>query len=434
MGRKNEMKWNAAQGKPFRKMKSLQTFSRVMAISLLFTGAWVWAQVAGTVTNKTTGKPAAGDSVALVDTQAGMSEVARTTTDAHGHYQLTKPGSSSYQVRVTHQGLPSLIAAPDGNAAGDLSVYEVAAHVTGVYIETDVLRIESAGGRLRVTERYLVHNTSSPPTTQWSARSFQVFLPPEAVVGSASAQRPGGASASLKLTPDGPKGHYDVNFPIQPDDGDKGTRFQIEYKVPYDSGKFTFRPQFSLPAQSVSVTVPRSMAFAAGSESAFQSISESSSFQTFAARNATPGKVLEFTVSAAEGQQNGERSATAGTADSRSDKGFGSPFDTSTDPLSKFKWWILSGLLILLAAATAFLMRKSPEGAVSSGGAAPPHASPEARSADLQKSIRDELSALERERAAGALTPAEYAELKTSLETVLRRMQKKGSPPPAPGE
>jgi len=33
-----------------------------------------------------------GDTVVLVDVQTGMGEVAKTTTDAGGHYKLTKPG------------------------------------------------------------------------------------------------------------------------------------------------------------------------------------------------------------------------------------------------------------------------------------------------------------------------------------------------------
>jgi hypothetical protein len=60
------------------------------------------------VTDKTTGKPAVGDTVVLVDVQAGMSEVAKATTDARGHYSLNEPGSGPYLVRVTHQGAATL--------------------------------------------------------------------------------------------------------------------------------------------------------------------------------------------------------------------------------------------------------------------------------------------------------------------------------------
>src|SRR5271170_86206 len=164
-------------------MRSPQIVFRTVAISLLLTGALAHATtVTGKVTNKTTGKPAAGDQVVLVDVQAGMGEVAHATTDANGRYSLTLPGNSPYLIRVTHQGAAYFIAAPQGATPADITVYDVAAKVQGVFIEADVLEIESDNGQLKVTERFFVHNTSSPPTTQWSAKSFEVVLPPDAVI------------------------------------------------------------------------------------------------------------------------------------------------------------------------------------------------------------------------------------------------------------
>jgi hypothetical protein len=429
-------------------MKPILFVFRTVALSLLFMGALAQAaQVTGTVTNKTTGKPAVGDTVVLVDVQAGMGEVAHATTDSHGHYSLTKPGSSNYLVRATHQGATYFIGAPEGGASGDISVYDVAAKVPGVFIEADVLELETVNGQLRVTERYFVHNTSTPPVAQWSAHSFQLVLPDEAVVEGVAAQRPGGLPTSLKLDPDGPKGHYSFNFPIQPDDGDKSTLFQLSYDVPYSSGKFTFKAQVTLPTQSVGVLVPKSMTFTAGAGSTFQSVPEDPSIQTFVARNAIPGKPLEFTVSgtgsipreaqgAPAGQQPGAtaggQSQDASAPGGQPGGGIGTPINTP-DPLSKYKWWILGGLALLLAAAAAFLLRKPPTpltaGAAIAAGApfdagaatAQTFASPSARSSALLSALKEELFALESEKIAGTLSPQEYAEAKAALETVLKR-------------
>ena len=62
----------------------------------------------GTVTNKTTGKPAAGDSVVLVEPMTGMTEVAHATVEASGHYTLNRPTNAPALVKVTHQGLSFL--------------------------------------------------------------------------------------------------------------------------------------------------------------------------------------------------------------------------------------------------------------------------------------------------------------------------------------
>src|ERR1035438_6685594 len=220
-------------------MRSTRFALSIFAFSLLASAALIQAAtVTGTVTDKTTNKPAAGDTVVLVDVQASMGEVAHATTDARGRYSLVEPGSGPYLVRVTHQGAGYFIAAPQGSTPGDLSVYDVAAKVQGVSIEADVLEVESANGQLKVTERYFVHNTSSPPTTQWSARSFEVILPADAVLNGVGAQRPNGLPTTVKLEPDGPKGHYSFNFPIQPDEGEKDTLFQLSYNLPLSGGQY----------------------------------------------------------------------------------------------------------------------------------------------------------------------------------------------------
>jgi hypothetical protein len=420
-------------------MKSTFFLFRTIAMSLLLTGSLAQAAtITGTVTDKTTGKPAVGDTVMLVDVQAGMNEAAKATTDAHGHYSLSEPGSGPYLVRVTHQGAGYFIAAPQGSGPGDITVYDVAAKVDGVGIDEDVIGIvDSTNGQLRVVERYAVHNASSPPRTQWSPRTFEIVLPDGAVVDSVSGQRPGGLTTTIKLDPDGPKGHYSFNFPIQPDDADKGTLFQLEYELPY-SGKLTFHPQVSIPARTVWVMLPKSMTFTANAGSNFQSSPQDPAFQTFVARNALPGKALEFTVSgsgslprddqsaqgsqeAASGMGAQEGGQQASALGAQPGGGIGNPINTP-DPLSKYKGWILGGLALLMVVTAAFLLRKPAAVAAFDAGVAQP---PAAKSAALLNVLKEELFALESEKIAGTLSQDEYAKLKAALDTVLKRALKR---------
>ena len=420
-------------------MKSTRSVFHTVAVSLLLTGSLATAAtITGTVTDKTTGKPAVGDTVVLVDVQAGMNEAAKATTDAHGHYSLSEPGSGPYLVRVTHQGAGYFIAAPQGSGPGDITVYDVAAKVDGVGIDEDVIGIvDSTNGQLRVVERYAVHNTSSPPRTQWSPRTFEIVLPDGAVVDSVSGQRPGGLTTTIKLDPDGPKGHYSFNFPIQPDDADKGTLFQLEYELPY-SGKLTFHPQVSIPARTVWVMLPKSMTFTANAGSNFQSSPQDPAFQTFVARNALPGKALEFTVSgsgslprddqsaqgsqeAASGMGAQEGGQQASALGAQPGGGIGNPINTP-DPLSKYKGWILGGLALLMVVTAAFLLRKPAAVAAFDAGVAQP---PAAKSAALLNVLKEELFALESEKIAGTLSQDEYAKLKAALDTVLKRALKR---------
>jgi 5-hydroxyisourate hydrolase-like protein (transthyretin family) len=401
-------------------MESTLFIFRALALSLLVAGAVAQAQITGTVTNKTTGKPAAGDHVALVDVRASMKEVAQTTTDARGRYSLAKPGSSSYLVRVTHQGATYFTAAPEGSEPGNMTVYDVASKVSGVAIDEDVLAlVETGQGQLRVIERYSVHNSSAPLRTQWSPHSFSIVLPPEALVASAEAQRPSGLPTTLKLDSDGPQGHYSFNFPIQPDKGDKGTFFQIEYELPYN-GKFTFHPQVSIPAKTVWVMVPKSMNFASGA--GFQSAPQDPGFQTFVVQDAAPGKALEFTVSGDGALPRGDDNAQGGQQSNSNQDATGS---STSDPLSKYKGWILGALGLLLAGSAAFLLRKPTALNAALNTSAGTSQASSANSTALLNSLKEELFALESEKVAGTISSAEYAQQKAALETVLKRALKK---------
>jgi hypothetical protein len=378
----------------------------------------------------------------------GMSEVAHATVDSTGHYTINRPTNAPALVKVTHQGAEFFADAPQSGAVPDIAVYDVAPKVDGVFIEADVMELEAENGQLHVLERYFVHNTSMPPRTQWSPKSFEIVLPGEAVIESAQGQRPSSGSlpTTLKLQSNGAKGHYAFSFPIQPDEGEKDTQFNITYTIPY-SGKFTFHPQVSLSAQNVGVLLPKSMTFTAGAGSTFTPINQDPNIQTFVAKNAVPGKALEFTVSGngsmpREDQATGAAAQAAGAAGQPGGQpggGIGEPINTP-DPLSKYKWWILSGLALVFVAAAAFLLRKPagvPGVAVAQGSgavaAAPPvysaH-SPAAAAGNngaLLSALKEELFALESDKLTGAVTPAEYAETKAALETVLKRALKKNS-------
>ena len=248
----------------------------------------------------------------------------------------------------------------------------------------------------------------------------------------------GALPTTLKLQPNGPKGHYAFNFPIQPDEGDKDTQFNISYTLPYN-GSFTFHPQESLNAQNVGVLLPKSMTFAAGSGSAFTPINQDPNIQTFVAKNAVPGKALEFTVSGTGSMPREDQGAGAGAQagaqpGGQPGGGIGEPINTP-DPLSKYKWWILGGLALVFAAAAAFLLRKPAGAPGTSATASPlpghaPHFAPTTaagRNGALLAALKEELFSLESDKLTGVVSPAEYAETKAALETVLKRALKKSS-------
>lgn len=439
-----------------------------LLIAVLFSFAFVSARAAtisGTVTNKTTGKPAAGDKVELVDVQAGMSVAANAKTDSSGRYSLDKPGSGPYLVRVTHQGSPYFIAAPDGAGPADLTVFDAAPNVSGVSIEADVLECQAENGSLEVNERYFVHNTSSPPTTQYNPNhGFEIVLPAEAVVDGTAARRPSGLPTSITLKPGSAKNHFTFDFPIQPDEGDKDTLFQLTYHIPYANSRYTFKPQVLIPAENIAFLLPKSISF---SGPGFQSVPQDPNIQTLLAKNVQPGQELSATLSGTgslpredQGQQ---ASSSGGSQDTSSPGtapggGIGQPIGTP-DPLSKYKWWILGALFLLLSAGSGYLLRR-PAGATAavalpvdvtvptpkpavrratavSGHAPPPPAlapaytappaGPGSHNATLLSVLKEEMFAIESEKLSGTISPGDYTEQKAALETVLKRALRKQS-------
>ena len=391
------------------------------------------ATVTGTVTNKTTNKPAAGDDVVLIAFGQGMQEAGRTKTDAKGRYSIDVPDNGMHLIRVDHQKAPYFQPVTPGTTTVDVDVYDVLPKVEGVSTEADVMRIETDQQGLHVIENYFVKNDSNPPRTQFSARAYEIYLPPDARIEGSAAMGPGGMPVSSSPVPTDEKGYYAFVFPVRPGE----TRFQVSYHLPY-SGSFSFAPKVSLPTQNVAVMLPKAMKFAAGGSVAFQPINDDVNAQTFLARNVSPSQAMAFTVSGSgsmpreeQGQAGNEASAAAGpeagqpTAanDTRPGGGLGTPIDTP-DPLNKYKWWILSGLALVLAVAAAFLLRAKPEAAVSAptpAASAPLPVSASVGRGDLLAALKEELFTLETERLEGKLSESEYAEQKAALETVLRR-------------
>jgi hypothetical protein len=431
------------------KLKAIGKYTILFLSSLLVSGLIAEAAtVTGTVTNKTTGKPSQGDTVVLVDVQAGMAEAARGTTDAHGHYSLQSATAGTALVRVDHQGGSYFIAAPQAGGSGDVTVYDVAVKVDGVAIDADMLLAEAAGGMIRVQERYLVRNTSLPPRSQFSANTFEFVLPANAVLDAAAVTRPGGLATNTRPVPLSQSGHFTFNVPIQPDQGEKETMFEVQYHMTY-GGKFTFTPHLQMAADNLVVYLPKGMTFGGAKGADFQPAQEDPRVQTFVAKRITPGQNIAFTLSG-EGQMprdaqansmNPEAGGSAGMGGGQPGGGLGAPIDTP-DPLSSYKWWIVGGLALLFFVVAAILLRRQqgspipkpkekegPHFPVAVPAAVPTveargvyGAAPTFDRSSALGFIKDEMFALEQERIAGELSEVEYKEVRDALEVLLKRV------------
>jgi hypothetical protein len=417
---------------------SLRRFAAAAALLAAFSSYALADSITGTVTNKTTNKPAAGDDVVLLRLQQGMQEAARTKTDARGRFTLDVPDKGIHLVRVTHDKANYFRPAPEGTQSVEVEVFSAATKVEGIGGEADVMRIQTdeSGKGLKVIENFFVKNESNPPRTQFSDRPFEFYLPEGAVVEGSAALGPGGMPVQASPVPLGEANHFAFVFPIRPGE----TRFQITYRLPY-GGNFKFAPRLVLPTDTIAIMMPKSMTFKGGASTPYTPVTEETTAQTFVARNVAPSQALDFTVSGSgqlprdsqaapgaggAGAPNAAAQPGAGSTaatDTRPGGGLGNPLDPegTNDPWAKYKWWILGGLGLVLAGG-AGIMLKGNTSKPANDVVAPSFAGSNA----LLTALKEELFAVETDKLQGRLSETEYMEQKSALEIVLRRALLRG--------
>ena len=424
--------------------------------------AWAAEPITGTVTNKTNGKPAAGDQVVLIQLQQGMQESTRTTTDARGHFSLQVPDDGIHLVRVTHEKAAYFQPVQPDQHTVAVTVYDAAPSVPGVGTDVEELHIEATPTELHVVEVLQVLNNSAPPRTQFGPNGYEFYLPKGSLIGRTGAITQGGMPVQTPAVPRPEPGHYSFLFPLRPGE----TQFGIAYRMPY-TGSYTFTPQLTSTVKTFAVILPASMKATPGLGSLLTRQPGKPGTQTLIASDIPAGNGPQFTVAGTgtmpEASAGGNAGAgpngagpNASTANPSSNpssdaaaptvsnsplaggRGLNEPLDEAgdRDPWAKYKWWILSGLALLLAATAGFLLRKptgaavvtaaSPEtGTAGRGGALSHHEA--SHHEGMLAALKEELFLLETERLQGSLSESEYRHLKSAMEFILGRVLRRGS-------
>ena len=404
---------------------------------VLFCGISFAQSITGVVTNRTNNRPAAGDDVVLLKLAQGMQELTRTKTDNKGRFTLQVPDDGLHLVRVTHDKASYFHPIQPGTQSIEMDVYTGAADVEGISLTEDVLQVQTVqdGKSLKVVEHFLIKNHSSPAKTLFSDHPFELNLPPGATIEGGAAKGPGGMAVQQPLVPLG-NDHYTLIFPIRPGE----TEFHIFYHLPY-TGSFTFHPKPTMDTTNLAVMLPKSMDFKPGPSSAYTTVTDDVgvSAQAFVAREVKPSQPADFTISGT-GQlpreapraaaQGGGTGATANVnadpnTDTRPGGGLGTPVDKDAvreSWVSKYRWWLVAGLFLLMCAGAAMMLSRPPTIAGTPAAIASAPATPAVpASGDSLQTLRDEMFTLETDRLEGRVTEAEYTQIKGAFDLVLRR-------------
>ena len=404
----------------------------------------------GAVKNGTTNKPAAGDDVVLLSLGQGMEESGRTQTDAKGNFSLKLDNAGGpHLVRIIHQGVTYHRMAPPGTTSVDVEVYDVSKKVQGISVTADVMRFQAQGSELQGIRLFAVNNASDPPRTQMSDQSFEFYLPDGAQVDQSMAMTAGGQPINSAPVPQKQKNRYAFVFPLRPGE----TQFQVSYHLPY-SGEASFDPKTLYGAQHFVVVLPKSMQFSPATGAAFKAMQDPRQADAVVqvASNTAPGQPLSFKISGTgtmsdEAEESKEQRAspvggaqtggaqTGGAVagrDSRPGGGLGPPID-APDPLEKYRWYILGGFGVVLAAGAIYIATRSKTATIPDYGPTdaelgiPPAPKPKSadRSALLLEALKEEMFQLEIEHKQGRISQQEYEKAKAALDQTLERAVKR---------
>jgi hypothetical protein len=427
-----------------------------MAAILTLAVATAAAQtLTGTVTNGTTGKPAAGDEVILINLANGMDIGGSTKSDSAGKFSFKVTVAGPHLIRAIHQGVTYHQMAPPGTNTADVQVYDVATKVAELGVTADVIRFQADSGSMQGIRLFVVSNTSSPAKTQMNDHNFEFYLPAGAKVEQVQAQSPNGQPIPAEAKPQSEKNRYAIAFPLRPGE----TQFQVEFTLPY-SGEIAIDPKPLYPAAHLVIVLPKTMQFTAANPSSYQSMQDprQGDSNVEVAQQTKPGQPLAFTLKGngvitespgetASGAAQQEQAQPQG--DNRPGGGLGVPID-APDALQQYRWPILGGFAVLLAVGGWVVTKRQPATSPAAMSAAKADAAsedrrgsvrpttsaaaisansatnaPAAKSSMLLEALKEELFQLEVEKKQGKITPAEYDKAKAALDQTLERALKR---------
>lgn len=420
------------------------------AILVLPFGAAQAGTLRGTVWNGTTGRPAPGIDVILIQLQGGMQPVANSKTDAHGQFAFdhTAIGVQPMLVRAVYKGVnfheplrPGQELQADGLTKNNfqVEVFDPSTDPKTINVASRIVIFQPDGAALIVGEEFSVQNHSQPPQAYYRADgNFEFTLPDKADLQQVAAWGPSGMPV-VQATIDHGKNRYAVAFAFRP--GDSGVRYS--YKLPYPGNTATVKiPSVYAGGRLMVVAPPTVQVTGEGFQPAGQEQGMSLYERATVPANTTVSVSLSGTApppSTDRGVDTGNQSggdAPQGGAQQ------GASIQAIPGRLDVLKWPLIAGFAGVFALGAILLARK-PVAVVAGGTSAEAQQftkaeaasapTPRAKlpsSASLPQvdaavnvsldSLKDTLFRLELRRQAGTISEEEYSRERAQAEKVLR--------------
>jgi hypothetical protein len=431
----------------------VKVFLLGLAMSAALTPLASAGSVSGTVTNGTTGKPAAGAEVILIQLQGGMQPVANTKTDSSGHYSFENAGlgaGAPMLIRVVYRGVNYHEPVPPGKTTADVQVFEPTDRPTAFAVSNHAIIVQPNGADLMVGEEYAIENKTQPPVAFYRADgSFSFTIPDGADFNQASAWGSAGMPV-VQGTIDKGKNKLAIAFPFRP--GESGVR--ISYKVPYPGNQITLKNTSPYATDRLIIAAPPTVQISgdgitpAGQDQGFNVYT-----RTAVAADAPIAIKVSGTAPIPAASQGASEGGASSPPDGSANASVNSRLEASgaeattaaatTVParLDSLKWILVGGFASIFALGFIYLWRR-PQVIMPTNGDAPAVAAVSAKAAfsapkhapvvtetvaQVNREVRgsldelkDSLFRLELRRQAGTITEMDYERERQQLEKVLR--------------
>ena len=213
--------------------------------------------VHGTVINGTTGKPAAGIEVILIQLQGGMQPVANSKSDAKGEFKFDNSGLGAQPmlVRAVYQGINFHQPVPPGASTVQVKVFDASADAKTINVPSHVVVFQPNGSTLIVGEEYQVENKSQPPQAYFRADgNFDFVLPEKSQLQQVAASGPTGMPI-VQAPIDKKNNRYSIAYAFRP--GQNMVRYSFE--IPYPGSAATVKISTVYPGGRLIVVAPPTM-------------------------------------------------------------------------------------------------------------------------------------------------------------------------------
>jgi hypothetical protein len=444
--------------------------ARIGALAILVCCASVIASAGtlqGTVRNGTTGQPAVGVDVILIQLQGGMQPVGNTKTDAQGHFEFTHPqiGAGPMLVRAVYRGVNYHEPIPPGKTTAEVQVFEPTDKAGTFAVAARAVILQPNASDLLVGEEYSIENKTQPPMAYFHQNGSFVFaLPDGAELSQVSAAGASGMPV-VQGTIDKGKGLEAIDFPFRP--GESNVR--VSYKVPYAGNETKLRISSPYPVARLAVFAPPGVTVTGDG---FAPAGQEQGFNAYMRESVAANTPLIVKVSGTAPMQSSSQGGGAGggggsgggmptrgagsagsqdpSVNSRAEAGGDAATATATTipaRLDSLKWILVGGFAAIFALGFVYLLRRPQVAPVTVGGTMAPDAyevpSPKraAKSsltasasaatvaAEVDREVRgsldelkDSLFRLELRRQAGTISEEDYARERERIDATLRNL------------